>query len=153
SQGELASLYLHDNLHITDALTRGFILSLSGIAALPILPFVGQYFDKVYRRDPARALALVGAMILPSAIFTPLQYSVHSSTWFWILGIPQAVLTTAAFAMTAPVLQAVVPYRLRGMGTAMSTLYIFFIGGFGGGIISAFFTNAFGIRTTVIALG
>jgi len=73
SQGELASLYLNDNLHIHKVLTRGFILSLSGIAALPILPFVGQYFDKVYRRNPAKALALVGALILPSAIFTPIQ--------------------------------------------------------------------------------
>ena len=153
TQGALASLYLNDTLHIHHALTRGFILSLSGIAALPILPFVGSYFDKVYRRNPAKALALVGALILPSAIFTPIQYSVHSSTWFWILGVPQAVLTTAAFAMTAPVLQAVVPYRLRGMGTAMATMYIFFIGGFGGGVISGFFTNAIGVRGTVIALG
>ncbi len=153
SQGELASLYLNDNLHIHKVLTRGFILSLSGIAALPILPFVGQYFDKVSRRNPAKALALVGALILPSAIFTPIQYSVHSSAWFWILGIPQSVLTTSAFAMTAPVLQAVVPYRLRGMGTAMATMYIFFIGGFGGGIISGFVTNAIGVQGTVIALG
>jgi ABC-type branched-subunit amino acid transport system ATPase component/predicted MFS family arabinose efflux permease len=153
SQGELASLYLNDHLHVTNVLHRGLLLSLSGIAALPILPFVGQYFDRVYRKNPAKALAMVGALILPSAIFTPLQYSIHSTTWFWILGIPQAVLTTSAFAMTAPVLQAVVPYRLRGMGTAMATMYIFFIGGFGGGIISGFFTNAIGVQGTVIALG
>jgi len=46
-----------------------------------------------------------------------------------------------------------VPYRLRGMGTAMATMYIFFIGGFLGGVLSGFFTNAIGIRGTVIALG
>jgi ABC-type branched-subunit amino acid transport system ATPase component len=51
------------------------------------------------------------------------------------------------------VLQAVVPYRLRGMGTAMSTLYIFFIGGFMGGLVSGFLTDAIGIRGTVIFLG
>src|SRR5436190_1961893 len=56
SQGELASLYLNDTLHIHRPLTRGLILSLSGIAALPILPFVGRYFDKVYRNNPAKAL-------------------------------------------------------------------------------------------------
>lgn len=153
SQGELASLYLHDNLHVNDVLTRGIVLSLSGIAALPVLPFIGRYFDKVYRVNPARALATVGALILPSALFTPLQYSVQSTTAFWILGVPQAVLTTSAFAMTGPVLQAVVPYRLRGMGTAMATMYIFFIGGFLGGVLSGFFTNAIGIRGTVIAIG
>ncbi len=153
SQGELASLYLNDNLHIHNVLQRGFVLSLSGIAALPVLPIVGGYFDRLYRRNPARALAMVGALILPSALFTPLQYSVQSSTAFWILGVPQAVLTASAFAMTGPVLQAVVPYRLRGMGTAMSTMYIFFIGGFLGGVLSGFFTNAIGIRATVIAIG
>jgi ABC-type branched-subunit amino acid transport system ATPase component len=55
--------------------------------------------------------------------------------------------------MTGPVLQAVVPYRLRGMGTAMATMYIFFIGGFGGGVIAGFATDAIGTRGTVIVLG
>ena len=62
---------------------------------------------------------LVGVLILPSALFTPLQFSTHSVAWFVILGIPQAVLTACAFAMVTPVLQAVCPYRLRGLGTAM----------------------------------
>jgi ABC-type branched-subunit amino acid transport system ATPase component/predicted MFS family arabinose efflux permease len=150
---EMESLYLKNTLNVTDLLERGLILSLSGIFALPLLPFVGRYFDRQYRKNPARALALVGALILPSALLTPLQFSVHSTTWFWILKIPQSVLTAAAFAMVGPVLQAVVPYRLRGMGTAMSTLYIFFIGGFLGGIVAAFFTDAIGVRGTVIILG
>jgi len=134
-------------------LHRGIILSLSGIGALPLLPVVGKYFDRVYRKNPAKALAVVGLLILPSAIFTPLQFSIHSQMWFVILGIPQAVLTTAAFAMVGPVLYAVVPYRLRGMGNSLTTMYIFFIGGFLGGIIAGFFTNAIGIRDTVIVLG
>jgi ABC-type branched-subunit amino acid transport system ATPase component/predicted MFS family arabinose efflux permease len=153
SQPALESLYLEDTLHVNDLLERGLILSLSGIAALPILPFVGRYFDRQYRLDPAKALAIVGALILPSALLVPLQFSVSSSTWFWILKIPQSILTASAFAMVGPVLQAVVPYRLRGMGTAMSTLYIFFIGGFMGGLVAAFFTDAIGVRGTVILLG
>ncbi len=153
SQPALESLYLDNTLHVTNAIDRGLILSLSGILALPILPFIGRYFDKKYRLDPAKALALVGALILPSALLTPIQFSVQSTTWFWILKIPQAVLTASAFAMVGPVLQAVVPYRLRGMGTALSTLYIFFIGGFMGGLVSGFLTDAIGVRATVIFLG
>jgi ABC-type branched-subunit amino acid transport system ATPase component len=153
SQGTLASLYLEKNLHVTDAFDRGLLLSLSGIAALPILPFVAKYFDKVYRQNPAKALALVGALIAPSSLFTPLQYSVDSRAWFVILGIPQSVLITAAFAMVGPVLYAVVPYRLRGMGSSLTTMYIFFIGGFGGGVIAGFATDAIGTRGTVIVLG
>jgi ABC-type branched-subunit amino acid transport system ATPase component/predicted MFS family arabinose efflux permease len=153
SKESLGALYLDDRLGVTDVLDRGILLSLSGIAALPILPFLGGYFDRVYRRDPARALALVGLLILPSALFTPLRFSVESKAWFVIFGIPEAVLTTCAFALVGPVLYAVVPYRLRGMGTAMSTMYIFFIGGFLGGVLAGFFTDAIGTRGTVIALG
>ena len=153
SQGTLSSLYLEKQLHLTDAFDRGLVLSLSGIAALPILPFVARYFDRTYRQNPAKALAIVGGLITPSALFTPLQFSVHSRVWFVILGIPQSVLITSAFAMVGPVLYAVVPYRLRGMGSSLTTMYIFFIGGFGGGIIAGFFTDAIGTRGTVIALG
>ena len=153
SQMTLASLYLQDNLHIDDALGRGVVLSLSGIAALPFLPIVARYFDRTYRQNPAKALAVVGGLIAPSAIFTPFQFSVHSRVWFVLLGIPQAVLITSAFAMVGPVLYAVVPYRLRGMGSSLTTMYIFFIGGFLGGIIAAFFTDSIGVRGTVIVLG
>jgi ABC-type branched-subunit amino acid transport system ATPase component/predicted MFS family arabinose efflux permease len=153
SQGSLSSLYLERHLHVTNVLDRGIVLSISGIAALPVLPFVGAYFDRLYRRDPSRALAMVGLLILPSAVFTPLQFSVQSTTWFVIFGIPQAILITSAFAMVGPVLYAVVPYRLRGMGTALSTMYIFFIGGFLGGLIAGLFTDAIGTRGTVILLG
>jgi ABC-type branched-subunit amino acid transport system ATPase component len=153
SQPALESRYLDDTLHVNGALNRGLILSLSGVLALPFLPLVGRYFDRKYREDPARALALVGLMILPSALLVPLQFSVHSTTWFWILKTPQAVLTAMAFAMATPVLQAVLPYRLRGMGTALATLYIFFIGGFMGGLVSGFLTDAVGVRASVIALG
>ena len=153
SQGSLASFYLDDTLGVDSVLRRGVILSLSGIAALPFLPIVGRYFDRVYRENPARALAIVGALILPSAFFTPLRFSTHSEVLFVLFDIPQAVLTTCAFAMVGPVMWAVVPYRLRGMGTALSTMYIFFIGGFGGGLIAGFLTDATSVRGAVIILG
>src|SRR5438445_1126707 len=89
---------------------------------------------------------------MPSALFTPLQVSTHSTVWFVIFGIPQSVLTACAFAMVTPVLQAVCPYRLRGLGVAMGVMYIVLIGGFGGSILANFFTNAFGVRTTVFLL-
>jgi ABC-type branched-subunit amino acid transport system ATPase component len=95
---------------------------------------------------------LVGALILPSALFTPLQVSTHSTVWFVIWGIPQSVLTACAFAMVTPVLQAVCPYRLRGLGVAMGVMYVVLIGGFGGSVLADFFTNAFGVRDTVFLL-
>jgi len=151
--GSLQVLYLNNTLHVTNILHRGFILSLAGWVAVPFLFPVGAYFDRTYRKDPAKALVIVGALILPSALFTPLQVSTHSVVWFVIWGIPQAVLTACAFAMVTPVLQAVCPYRLRGLGTAMGVMYVVFIGGFAGGVLADFFTNAFGVRAAVMLLG
>ena len=148
----LLSLYLNDTLHQTNILHRGFILSISGYTAVPFLYPVGAYFDRTYRKDPAKALRIVGLLILPSAIFTPLQVSTHSVVWFVIWGIPQSVLSASAFAMITPVLQAVCPYRLRGLGVAMGVMYVILIGGFAGGIVADFFTNSLGVRTTVLIL-
>src|SRR5438445_10944071 len=90
---------------------------------------------------------------MPSALFTPLQVSTHSTVWFVIFGIPQSVLTACAFAMVTPVLQAVCPYRLRGLGVALGVLYVVLIGGFGGGVLADFFTNSIGVRGATLILG
>jgi ABC-type branched-subunit amino acid transport system ATPase component/predicted MFS family arabinose efflux permease len=151
--GGLKVQYLNDTLRVHNILERGTIISLSGWAAVPFLYPVGAYFDKAYRKDPSRALVIVGLLILPSALFTPLQFSTHSLPWFVIWGIPQAVFTACAFAMVTPVLQAVCPYRLRGLGVALGVLYVVFIGGFGGGVLADFFTNAIGVRSATLLLG
>jgi len=151
--GSLQSQYLYDTIGVHNILHRGLILSLAGWVAVPFLYPVGAYFDRTYRKDPAKALVIVGALILPSALFTPLQVSTHSTVWFVIFGIPQAVLTACAFAMVTPVLTAVCPYRLRGLGTAMGVMYVVFIVGFAGGILADFFTNQFGVRGAVLILG
>jgi ABC-type branched-subunit amino acid transport system ATPase component/predicted MFS family arabinose efflux permease len=148
----LQVLYLNDTLHKTDLLERGIVLSIAGFVAIPFFFPVGAYFDRAYRQNPSRALVLVALLILPSALFTPLQFSTHNVTWFVIWGIPQSVLTGCAFAMVTPILQAVCPYRLRGMGVALGVMYVVLIGGLGGSILADFFTNAFGVRTTVFIL-
>ena len=76
---ELESLYLRNTLHVHNLLERGLILSLSGIAALPLLPFVGRYFDRVYRINPAKALALVGRAdpAVSAAHTAPVQRAQH----------------------------------------------------------------------------
>jgi ABC-type branched-subunit amino acid transport system ATPase component len=153
SQPGLESLYLDDTFPGISLLRRAMLLAVPGIFALPFLPIVGRYFDRVYRQNPAKALALVGVLILPSALFAPLQFSTDSQFWFVAFKVPQAICTACAFAMVTPVLQAVCPYRLRGMGAALGTTYIFFIGGFLGSFIAGLITDAVGIRGVVLILG
>jgi predicted ABC-type transport system involved in lysophospholipase L1 biosynthesis ATPase subunit len=70
-----------------------------------------------------------------------------------VVGILPGVLLLAAFTMVGPVIQSVVPYRLRGMGSALASVYVFFVGATGGALLAAFFTNAYGPRAAVLIVG
>jgi ABC-type branched-subunit amino acid transport system ATPase component/predicted MFS family arabinose efflux permease len=147
----LSNLYMEERFDAS-TFTRGAVATTGGVCVLVTLPFVGGFYDRLYRRDPSRALRLVGICVLPAALLTPLQYYMPNLVLFAILGIPTAVLLSMAFAMVGPVLSTVVPYRLRGMGSALSAIYIFFVGATGGAVLSALFVNAIGIRATVVLL-
>jgi ABC-type branched-subunit amino acid transport system ATPase component len=128
------------------------VATVGGVAVLGVLPFVGRTYDRRYRRDPAKALRLMGLIVLPAAAFTPVQYFMPNAWLFAIFSIPAAVLLTSAFAMVSPILSAVVPYRLRGMGAALGSLYVFLVGATGGALLAALLTNAYGPRAAVLML-
>ncbi|MDG2025906.1 MAG: ATP-binding protein [Acidimicrobiales bacterium] len=148
----LASLFLEDEYGLS-SFGRGAITTVSGLGAVIAMPFVGRYFDKLYKQDPARALALVGMLIMPSALLMPIQFAMPNEYLFAAFDIPGSIMMFSAFAMVGPVMQAVVPYRLRGIGAALGTLYIFFIGAAGGGLLGAMIIEAGGPKTTVLILG
>jgi ABC-type branched-subunit amino acid transport system ATPase component/predicted MFS family arabinose efflux permease len=147
----LANLFLEEQYGL-GAFDRGVVGTCMGVGVLLALPFVGRYYDRVYQESPARALKLVGVLVLPAAVFVPIQFSMPNPYLFVVFGIPQVILLSAAFTMVAPVLQAVVPYRLRGMGAALGSIYIFFVGATGGALIAAVLTDAVGTRTTILVL-
>jgi ABC-type branched-subunit amino acid transport system ATPase component len=62
------------------------------------------------------------------------------------------VLLLSAFSMVGPVLTSVAPYRLRGMVTAVGGLYVFFIGAFGGAVLSALLDSLFGVRAAILTI-
>jgi ABC-type branched-subunit amino acid transport system ATPase component/predicted MFS family arabinose efflux permease len=135
-----------------DTLQRGLVATIGGIAGLLVIPFVGRYYDSRFRRDPAKALRFIGYLTLPSALLVPVQYFMPNAVLFTIAGIPQVVLLSSAFAMVGPLLLTVVPYRLRGLGAAMGSIYVFFFGATGGALVALPLTNAYGPRTTLILM-
>lgn len=147
----LSNFFLEEEFGL-DALGRGLVAFSIGVCMAVALPFAGRYFDRLYREDPAKALAMVGYLILPGAVMVPIQFNMPNVVLFTLAGIPTTVAAAAAFAMVGPMLQQVVPYRLRGIGTAIGTLYIFLIGALGGALLSALLVGSFGERTAVIAL-
>ncbi len=147
----LSNFFLEEEFGL-DALGRGLVAFTIGVCMAIVLPFAGKYFDKLYKKDPAKALAMVGYLILPGAVMIPIQFNMPNVYLFTLTGIPTTVAAGAAFAMVGPMLQQIVPYRLRGIGTAVGTLYIFLIGALGGALLSALLVGSFGERTAVIVL-
>jgi ABC-type branched-subunit amino acid transport system ATPase component len=90
---------------------------------------------------------------MPVAVALPIQYVMPNAVLFTIVGIVPGVLLLTAFTMVGPVIQSVVPYRLRGMGSALGSVYVFFVGATGGALLAALLTTAFGPRGAVLWLG
>ncbi len=147
----LSSLHLEQEYGL-DTFERGAATTIAGIGTLVTLPFIGKYFDRLYRANPTRALYLIGALIFPSALLIPVQYFMPNAPLFVALDIPRNILMGTAFALVSPTLQSVLPYRLRGLGGSLALVYIFFVGATGGGLLAALFTNAYSPRVAVIVL-
>ncbi len=147
----LQNLHLEDHFGL-DSFGRGVVGTANGFGVLLVLPFVAKRYDRLFRRDPAMALRLLGGLIAPVGLLIPIQYAMPNPTLFTIVGILPNILLMSAFMMVSPVLQSIVPYRLRGMGSALGSIYIFFFGATAGALLSAFFTDALGPRTAVIIL-
>ena len=147
----LENLFLEDQFDL-EALDRGIAKTAGGVFVMIALVFIGPRFDRLYRRDPSLVLRLVGALIFFSAFLMPVQYFMPNVASFVVLSIPREVMLFAAFAMVQPMLQSIVPYRLRGLGAALGTLYIFFTGAVGGGLLALFVADAWGPRVTVLVL-
>jgi ABC-type branched-subunit amino acid transport system ATPase component/predicted MFS family arabinose efflux permease len=147
----LSNLFMEEE-YGTKTFERGLLTTIGGLGLLVALPLAGRSYDRLYRTDPSRALRLVGIMILPAALLTPVQWFMPNVVLFTILGIPQLLLLTVAFTMVGPVLQSIVPYRLRGMGSALGAMYIFFIGATGGALLSGLLSDEFGPRVAVLAI-
>jgi ABC-type branched-subunit amino acid transport system ATPase component/predicted MFS family arabinose efflux permease len=147
----LGSLYMEDDFGL-DAFERGVVTSIGGFIGLLILPWLGRHFDRSYRRDPSSSLRMIGAFIIPMAVVSPVQFLMPEPVSFTVLEVIRSLLAVAAFSMVTPLIQHLTPYRLRGLGLALITLYIFLIGAIGGSLASAWLTNEYSTRVAVFVL-
>ena len=133
-----------------DVTERGYALAAMYLPIVFFIPFVGRFFDARYRVNPASAMAMLGFILLPAAVILPIQFSMDSVVGFVILGAIVQILMSIAFSMVGPVVQAVVPFRLRGQGAAVASLFIFLIGGVLGNMGAALIVDEIGERATIV---
>ena len=147
----LSNLYLEDRFG-TDTIGRGAVTTATSLAGLVVLPFVGRFYDTAWRRDPARAVRTVGLLTLPVAVLVPIQFAMPNVVLFAIVGMAPAALLVSAFILIGPLIQSIVPYRLRGLGLSLTAIYLFCIGATGGALITLPLTNSFGPRTSILVV-
>ena len=147
----LASFFLREHYRL-GSFGRGGVLAAGAVLALVTIPFVSRQYDQRYRTDPAAALRLFGWLVLPAAVLTPVQYFMPNAVLFTIVGLPTAVLLAAAYALVGPLVTSAVPYRLRGTGSALASICIFFVGATAGGLLAAALVNAYNPRVAVLSI-
>ena len=133
-----------------DAFERGLVATGTFIGGAIGTVVGGQQADRLFRKDPARIIVLVGLAIAvfgslyPIGLFMPnaVLYTVYNSVLAVLLAIP----VTASTAVVA----AIVPPRLRGIGFAISTLYLILVGGLGGALLTGALSDALGERTALV---
>lgn len=149
--GSIQSFFLEEEFGL-DAFERGLAVAPTGVVIIAFLPFIGGRFDKTFRRAPDKALRIIGALLIPVGILIPIQYAMPNIWLFVIMATLSGTFMGAAFAMIQPSIQGVVPYRLRGMGTAIITFFMVAIGGVGGGLLSGFLQDEWGERFAITAM-
>ena len=149
--GSIQSFFLEEEFGL-DAWERGLAISPTALGLLLFLPLIGRRFDQTFKRDPNRALRILGALLFPLAATVPIQYFMPNVYLFVAWGVVNGTLLGASFSMIGPAVQTVLPYRLRSMGMAIIMFFMFAIGAVGGGLLASFMQDEIGERSTIITV-
>jgi MFS family permease len=145
----LTNFFLKDHYHL-DAFGRGLVASGAGVLTIVVLPLLGRRFDELYRLSPPHAMRILAFLVLPGALLTPLQFAMPNAVLFTVMSIPGAILAASAFALMGPVIQGVIPYRLRSLGIAFAAIYVFLFGAVGGSLLGSALASSMGDRAAII---
>jgi ABC-type branched-subunit amino acid transport system ATPase component len=146
------SLYLDDQFHL-DAFQRALVITIPGIFAVAVVPFVARRFDALFRKSPPLTLVFIGGLFIPSGLVIAVQMAMPNAWAFASVAAIGGVLLAAQLAMIGPLFAAATPYYLRGQGSAIGMAMVLGIGGFGGAMLGALLTEAVGLRLAIVLIG
>jgi ABC-type branched-subunit amino acid transport system ATPase component/predicted MFS family arabinose efflux permease len=144
--------FLFDETYGFSAYKRGWVLSLTYIPALIIIPIAGRYGDRLFRRDPRWAVRLFGWLVIGYGVFLTIGTQLGPVEPLILFVAIANGCQLAAFTQVGPTISAVVPYRMRAQAFALIGFYIFLLGGFFGGLMVAAVADAYGERTAILVV-
>ena len=131
------------------AYTRGWMIGIMQVGQLIAIPIAGFIGDRIFRKDPTKALRLTGIFVLLYGAFTVVGLRFSSIAILITFMVIANAFQGAAFATIRPAIAAVVPYKMRAQAFAMVGVYIFLMGGFFGGLLAGAFSDAWGQVTAL----
>lgn len=136
-----------------DSFRRGWMISLTWLAALFAVPLAGRFYDKVYRRRPENLPRAAGALICVAGVFLICALRVDQpAALIGMLAVVNGCLA-AALVAAGPIISAAAPYRLRAGAFALFSVFFFGVGGFLGGVLTGAISSSHGERMAVSVLG
>jgi len=134
------------------AFRRGWIGAITWSGALIGIPLAGRLGEKLFRREPASALKMMGLFILLYGVFVTVGMRFQSAALMVAFVTIGNAFQGAAFTQMGPAVSAIVPYQMRSQAFAMVGVYIFLMGGFFGGLLAGALSDAHGERTALTVI-
>ena len=144
--------FLFEETYDFAAYKRGWVLSLTYLPALLVIPIAGRYGDRLFRRDPRNAVRMFGALVIAYGVFLTIGSQLSAVEPLILLVAIANACQLAAFTQVGPTISAVVPYRMRSQAFALIGFYIFLLGGFFGGLAVAAIADDYGERTALLVV-
>ncbi len=144
--------FLFDETYHFDAYKRGWVLSLTYLPALFVIPIAGRMGDRLFRRDPRNAVRIFGVLVIAYGVFLTIGSQLSAVEPLIVLVAIANACQLAAFTQVGPTISAVVPYRMRSQAFALIGFYIFLLGGFFGGLAVAAIASDYGERTALLVV-
>jgi ABC-type branched-subunit amino acid transport system ATPase component/MFS family permease len=144
--------FLFQETYDFGAFKRGWVLSLTYLPALLVIPIAGRYGDRLFRRDPRWAVRLFGWLVVGYGVFLTIGTQLGPVEPLIVFVAIANACQLAAFTQVGPTISAVVPYRMRAQAFALIGFYIFLLGGFFGGLMVAAVADAYGERTAILVV-
>ena len=144
--------FLFDETYHFSAYKRGWVLSLTYLPALLVIPLAGRIGDRLFRRDPRNAVRIFGVLVILYGVFLTIGSQLDAVEPLIVLIAIANACQLAAFTQVGPTISAVVPYRMRAQAFALIGFYIFLLGGFFGGLAVAAIADDYGERTALLVV-
>lgn len=135
-----------------DGVGRGVVASITSIGGFLGLLIGARVGDKLFQRDPARVLRFVAVDFALLGVFYTAGIRMPEVWMLIVFHFLAAGAVTAALTSSSALIPSIVPYRMRGISFAVVGLYLVFVGGLVGGVLTGMLSDAVGGRTALTIL-